>query len=96
VQKFGAGAFVEDGTPPSEWPSPLDEAIAQHEASTSAERRAAQRAGGPRLLTTKYRARKAVSMDIDGEKRRVRRGELLEGNDPLRSLADAEPVQVEA
>jgi hypothetical protein len=35
-------------------------------------------------------------VDIDGEKRRGRNGDLLEGNDPLRSLADAEPVQVDA
>jgi hypothetical protein len=92
VQKLGAGAFVEDGTPPTEWHSPLDEVVSQRPLSV-AERRGE---GGPRILTTKYRARKAVAVDIDGEKRRVRKGDLLEGNDPLRSLADAEPVQVEA
>jgi hypothetical protein len=75
VQKFGAGAFVEDGTPPYVWPSPLDEAVSQHQALTSAERTAARRAGGLRLLTTKYRARKSVAVDIDGEKQRVRKGD---------------------
>jgi len=40
-------------------------------------------------------ARKTVAVDIDGEKRRVRKGDLREASDPLRSLADAEPVQVE-
>jgi hypothetical protein len=33
-------------------------------------------------------------VDIDGEKRRVRRGDLLEANDPLRELSDGEPIQV--
>jgi hypothetical protein len=40
----------------------------------------------PRVLRTKYRATKSVRLDVDGEPRRVRKGDLLENNDPIAAL----------
>jgi hypothetical protein len=38
VQAAGAAAFVEDGTPPSEWPHPLDRVIEESDAKAKKEK----------------------------------------------------------
>lgn len=52
---------------------------------------------GVTITETKYRARRAVKLDIDGELRKVRKGELLDGSELIVSLVpDAfERVSVE-
>jgi hypothetical protein len=74
----------------AEWPSPRSQAIEQAPVFTGSESRRVT------ILTTKYRARKSVTLEVDGQKRRVRKGDLLEGGDPLAQLSDAEPIRVEA
>jgi hypothetical protein len=37
----------------------------------------------PRILRTRLRAKRSVRVDVDGESRRVRKGDLLEPNDAI-------------
>jgi hypothetical protein len=39
--------------------------------------------GAARILNTKFRATRSVKLDVDGEARKVKRGDLLEPNDPI-------------
>jgi hypothetical protein len=76
VTHVGETAFVADGTPVNEWPSVMDHAVAQNPDWKPSDAHSA------RLPVTKYRAQMTVTAEIDGEKRRVRRGDLLEPNAP--------------
>jgi hypothetical protein len=37
----------------------------------------------PRVLRARLRVKRAVKVDVDGEPRRIRKGDLLENNDPV-------------
>jgi hypothetical protein len=52
----------------------------------------------PRIVNHKLRARRDIELLIDGNRRVIQKGAVLEPNDPVRPLApDAlEPVEVEA
>jgi hypothetical protein len=66
---------------------------AAHAAATPS---SANRTGAARILNTKYRAKRAVKVDVDGEARKIKKGDLLEPNDPIALIAPAsfERVQV--
>jgi hypothetical protein len=38
------------------------------------------------ILNTKYRAKRAIRVDVDGEARQVKKGDLVEPNDPIAAL----------
>jgi hypothetical protein len=86
VRHMGRSAFVPDGTPRDQLPSQLDHAVAHAPDWKLRDLR------GTSLPVTKYCAQKTVTAEVDGEKRRVRRWDLLEPNDPLVAISAATPV----
>ena len=69
---------MEDGTPEGEWPNPAVEGA--REAGN------VQPGATATILSRKFKAVRKVALDLDGTKREVKKGELLEPNDPLPAL----------
>jgi hypothetical protein len=81
VKLLGRNAFVPDGTPDNELPHPFEGAIA---ASVESGREMVQRTKTPMA-----RAKRRVTVEVDGEPREISKGDLLEVGDSLVALIPA-------